>query len=305
MTTVLPMYRYSTQHNHRHILTKHLVPHFGSHELCDLSRADVQAYVAELTHAGYAPKTIDHIHDVLSAVLRTAVTWGHLRDSPAHGVKLPELRTVRPKPVLTIEQAQRLLAMLDMQSRTMVGLALLTGIRRGELFGLRWRDVDLLERVITVEQAVYEGHFGPPKTRAGERCLPLSDAAHALLAAWRQEARSMRPDDLVFATRTGKPISPNNVLRRSVFPVGAALGLPHSTWLTFRRTYASWSHDLGVPTKVTAELMGHAKVDVTLSAYTQTLATAHAAAAARIGDQLFTHCSQSGGREDDRRGLTH
>ena len=218
ITTVLPMYRYSTQHNHRHILKKHLVPRFGSHELCDLSRADVQAYVAELTHAGYAPKTVDHIHDVLSAVLRTAMTWGHLRENPAHGVKLPELRTVRPKPVLTLEQARRLLARLDTQSRTMVGVALLTGVRRGELFGVRWRDVDLLKRVVTVEQAVYEGHFGPPKTRAGERCLPLSDAACALLVTWRQEARQTGADDLVFATRTGKPISPNNVLRRAVFP---------------------------------------------------------------------------------------
>ena len=263
MTTVLPMYRYSTQHNHRHILRKHLVPHFGSRELCELSRGDVQAYVAELTHAGYAPKTVDHIHDVLSAVLRTAVTWGHLRENPAHGVKLPELRTVRPKPVLTREQATRLLSTLERLPKTMVGVALLTGLRRGELFGVRWQDVDLLEHVITVERAVYDGHFGPPKTRAGERCLPLSDAAHALLAAWHQEAQSTRPDDLVFATRTGKPISPNNILRRAVFPACEALGLPRATWLTFRRTYASWSHDLGVPTKVTAELMGHAKVDTT------------------------------------------
>ena len=173
MTTVLPMYRYSTQHNHRHILKKHLVPHFGSRELCDLSRADVQAYVAELTHAGYAPKTIDHIHDVLSAVLRIAVTWGHLQENPAHGVKLPELRTVRPKPVLTIEQATRLLARLDTLPRTLVGMALLTGVRRGELFGVRWRDVDLLERVITVEQAVYDGHFGPPEN-PGRRADPTA-----------------------------------------------------------------------------------------------------------------------------------
>ena len=305
ITTVLPMYRYSTQHNHRHILRKHLVPRFGSHELCDLSRADVQAYMAELTHAGYAPKTVDHIHDVLSAVLRTAVTWGHLRENPARGVKLPELRTVRPKPVLTLEQARRLLARLDIQARTMVGVALLTGIRRGELFGARWRDVDLLARIITVEQAVYDGHFGPPKTRAGERCLPLSDAAHALLAAWRQEAQRTRPDDLVFATRTGKPISPNNVLRRAVFPACATLGLPHSTWLTFRRTYSSWSHENGVPAKVVAQLMGHAKVDTTLTIYTQVLEGSLRAAVETIGQELFADCSQSGGEGPNRGGLTH
>ena len=64
----------------------------------------------------------------------------------------------------------------------MVGVELLTGLRRGELFGLRWQDVDLLEKVVSVEQAVYEGRFGSPKTRAGKRRLPLSDPAHVTAA---------------------------------------------------------------------------------------------------------------------------
>jgi hypothetical protein len=71
----------STQKNHRHILEKHLLARFGEHEIADITRQEVQAYVANLTQAGYAPKTIDHIHDVLSAALRTAVKWGHLRKS--------------------------------------------------------------------------------------------------------------------------------------------------------------------------------------------------------------------------------
>jgi hypothetical protein len=73
----------------------------------------------------------------------------------------------------------------------------------------------------------------------------------------------------VFGTREGTPISPNNVLRRSIFPACDRLGLPHATWLTFRRTYSSWSHDKGVPGKVVAQLMGHSNVDTTLNVYTQ------------------------------------
>jgi integrase len=75
----------------------------------------------------------------------------------------------------------------------------------------------------------------------------------------------------VFSTWSGKPISPNNVLRRSIFPACSALGIPNATWLTFRRTYSSWAHDKGVPGKVVAELMGHAKVDTTLNVYTQVI----------------------------------
>jgi hypothetical protein len=71
--TVLPMYKPSTQKNHWHIVQKHLLARFGDHAVADIGRQAVQAFVAHLTGAHYAPKTIDHIHDVLSAVLRTAV----------------------------------------------------------------------------------------------------------------------------------------------------------------------------------------------------------------------------------------
>ena len=93
---------------------------------------------------------------------------------------------------------------------------------------------------------------------------------------------------LVFATRLGTSISPNNVLRRYVFPACQRLGLRHATWLTFRRTYSSWSHDKGVPGKVVARLMGHANVDTTLNVYTQVLDGSVRDAVAKVGGELFT-----------------
>jgi hypothetical protein len=75
--------------------------------------------------------------------------------------------------------------------------------------------------------------------------LPI--VAFTLLTEWKQQARSLDPDALMFSTRFGKTISPNNVLRRWIFPACAALGLRNATWLTFRRTYSSWSHEEGVP----------------------------------------------------------
>ena len=112
---------------------------------------------------------------------------------------------------------------------------------------------------------------------------------------WRWRAATSEPDALLFATRSGKPLSPNNVLRRSVFPACEALGLPHATWLTFRRTYSSWSHDKGVPGKVVAQLMGHANVDTTLNVYTQVLDDSLRVAVEKVGDELFTIVHQPEG----------
>ena len=287
-TSVLPMYKHSTQKHRRFMLRRHLLPRFGDSELSAITRQEIQAYVAHLTQQGYAPRSIDHVHDVLSAILRTAVKWGHLRDNPARGVDLPTLKCVRPKWALTRPQAAALLESLPMLPRTMVGLALLSGLRRGELFALRWRDIDEHARLLTVREAVYDGVFSTPKTEAGTRQIPLSSASLALIQEWRSRVACSESDRLVFCTSVGTSISPNNVLRRYVFPACNRLGLPRATWLTFRRTYSSWSHDRGVPGKVVAQLMGHANVDTTLNVYTQVLDGSVRDAVEQVGGGLFT-----------------
>jgi len=170
---------------------------------------------------------------------------------------------------VTIAQASALLEALPPLSKTMVGVALLSGLRRGELFALRWRDLDEERQSLVVREAVYEGKFGTPKTAAGVRQIPLSDAAMKLIGDWREQVKRREPEALMFSTWSGKPISPNNVVRRWIVPACEALGIVRVTWLTLRRTYSSWAHEKGVPGKVIAQLMGHAKVDTTLNVYTQ------------------------------------
>ena len=295
VASVVPMYKYSTQKHRHYTVNRHLLPRFGHRELSAITRQEIQAYVAHLTQSGYAPKTVDHIHDVLSAILRTAVKWGHLKENPARGVDLPALRCVLPKWALTTEQAAKLMSELPPLPRTMVGLAILSGLRRGELFALRWKDIDEQKQLLTVREAVYDMTFSTPKTEAGLRQVPLSALARQLLAEWKPQAASTAPEALVFGTREGTPILPNNMVRRSIAPACKRLGLPKATWLTFRRTYSSWSHAMGVPGKVTAQLMGHANVDTTINVYTQVLDGSVREAVERVGGELFTIVHKPGG----------
>ena len=112
--------------------------------------------------------------------------------------------------------------------------------------------------------------------------------------SWIGEARVKRtePESLMFSTWSGKPISPNNVLRRWIVPACETLGLERVTWLTLRRTYSSWAHEKGVPGKVIAQLMGHAKVD-TSSTCTRRSSMAHFAEPPTRSDpncsRLFTN----------------
>jgi hypothetical protein len=102
-----------------------------------------------------------------------------------------------------------------------------------------------VQNVRADSSAVYEGTFDDPKTDASVRPIPLSDTALQLLRDWRGQAQRTGPDDLMFATGSGKPISPNNVLRTWIWPACQAVGLQRATWLTFRRTYSYWAHEKG------------------------------------------------------------
>ena len=108
------------------------------------------------------------------------------------------------------------------------------------------------------------------------------------LRDWRARVTRTDPESLLFSTWSGKPISPNNVQRRWIVPAWEALGLRRVSWLTLRRTYSSWAHEKGVPSKVIAQLMGHAKVDTTLNVYTQVVDGSLRRAADMVGFELFT-----------------
>ena len=124
--------------------------------------------------------------------------------------------------------------------------------------------------------------------------VPLPGPVLGMLREWKSKTKRTTPEDLVFGTRTGKPADSNNILNRHVAPACAALQLPRATWLTFRRIYSSWSHDKGVPDKVTAALMGHSNVYTTLNVYTQVVDDSKKAAAERIGNELFSIVQFSG-----------
>jgi integrase len=134
----------------------------------------------------------------------------------------------------------------------------------------------------------YDARFGSPTTEGGQPSIPLSEAALALIEEQKRRVKQIEPRRLVFSTRGGMPISPDNVLRRSIFPVRDALKLKRTTWLTFRRTYSSWLHDQGVLGKVIAPLMGHANVDTTLNVCTQVLNGSLGAAVVTIESKFFT-----------------
>jgi integrase len=291
---IVPLYKFSTRKGHKWILNTHLIPRFGAIMLPAISVQEIQSWITELLAKGYAAHSIAHFHEVLSAILNTAVKWGEISKNPAFDVSLPKLTLKREKWILTPKQAGDLAGALSPKPRMMVVLALTTGMRRGELLALRWRDIDEDYGCLKVSEAVYDDQFDTPKTTAGSRVVPLPDAVLTMLKQWKWATPRKGPEDLVFGTRTGKPADSNDIVNRHIAPACAALKLRRATWLTFRRTYSSWSHNSGVPDKVTAALMGHSNVYTTLNVYTQVVDDSKKVAAEKIANELFSIVQFSG-----------
>jgi integrase len=258
------------------------LPALGGLPLQGLMPTHLNKLYGDLRTAGRAPKTIRNIHGVLSKALADAERWGLVGRNAACLADVPAI--ARPKlRVWSPEQTRAFLAAVA-NDRLFAAwlLAATTGMRRGELLGLRWEDIDLDTGVVRVAQArVRAGNqvvAGEPKTARGRRTIALDPTTVAALRQHRKRQTEERlaagPDyadsGLAFTMPGGTPIHPNRFslwFRRHV----RAAGLPAIRLHDMRHSYATAGLAAGVPPKVMSERLGHATVAFTLDTYTSAL----------------------------------
>lgn len=269
---VYPSLKPSTAKRYQRTLRTHLLPAFGDRRLCDLTTFDVQQLINQKLDAGLSWEVCNHLRNLVSKIYTTAKKWRYfLGENPASGVELPQKQAVREKQALAIEQIPRLLQVLPEPVRTMALVGILAGLRVGEILGLRWSDVDFEKRQLRVEQAVYRGQIGSPKTQGSRRSLPIPEYLLEGLAS--HYSRSGNPDgpQLVFQTKNGTPLNDTNLLHRFLKPAGKQIGAPWLSWHTFRRTHATLLQLAGGSLKDAQAQLGHSNPWITAGIYIQPL----------------------------------
>lgn len=261
------LYKFSTRDSWSGIIRARLKP-FNNYPLSAISTEIVQGWVRQLREGGLAPATIQKYCQVLGVVLQRAVAWGNIPANPTVGVEMPKIRKkeqAKKKWALTPKQAADLIQSIQpLRPRAIVAVAIMTGLRRGELVALRWKSLDEASSAIVVTEASYRGHIDTPKTEAGERKALVNQFALDYLKRWRRLSKRTRPDDFIFGTRTGKQDSPGNLMRRYIAPACEALGFRRPfNWNLFRRTWVTWlrrqrEEQEKIGPQIVAEMMGHA-----------------------------------------------
>jgi integrase len=269
----------STREGYARKVRNHILPALGGIVLTKLTAVKVQEFYRAKLDAGLSTTSVNDIHRVLHRALEIAVKGGLVGKNVCDATEPPKKRRVEMQ-TWTPEECQRFLA-VSRESRyhPLLATAIYTGLRQGELLGMRWRDVDLDAEVLvvqqTLEKAGAEPVFGTPKTAKSRRAVPLSPELVLLLRQWRakqnEERLSLGPlyrdYGLVYTIPGGAPISRHNFGRRDFARLIQAAKVPKIRFHDLRHSFASLLLGANVDLKIVSEMLGHSTIGITADTY--------------------------------------
>lgn len=241
------------------VLRVHLIPFFGNRRLDEVTAKDVEAFKGEKRASGLGPKTVNNMLTVLRKLLATAIDWEVIE-------KIPRIRRLNVAPAkfdwLTREEANRFLRAIDAHYpawRPLFWLALRTGLRRGELFALKWEDIDLTARTVTVRHSVFRGRLYAPKGGKA-RTVPLTRDVTEVL----RQAQGSERDAFLFPAKDGKLSRHQGHADRPLKGALKRAGLRPIRFHDLRHSFASQLASAGRSLKEVQELLGHESIAVTM-----------------------------------------
>lgn len=290
----------------------HIIPTLGKVSLTKLTAQQIEALYATKLKEGFSPGSVQHLHAVLHKALHDAERLGLVMRNVASLAHAPRAER-QEMHFFTAKQAQTFLQAISGDPlEAFYVLAINTGMRRGELLALHWKDIHLdagyLEVLYTLQDEK-GGHFifAPPKTEKSRRSVPLNETAIAALRRHRARQLEQRlaageiweEQDLVFTTATGGPLRGNHILQRHFEPLCKHLGLPRIRLHDLRHTTATLLLKAKVPTEVVSRTLGHSSTSVTSDIYMHVTSEMQEEAVAEL-DRLFGS-KPSGSESSSRR----
>jgi integrase len=305
-----------TADNYDSLIKSHITDQIGKQRLAGIKVIDIETRYSEMLESGYSPKTIRHVHNVLSSAFEKAIDWEKIYSNPCKRVKLPKLRRNEMKFLTQEETLQFLNAAKEDRYYTLFLIAILTGMRPEEYLALLWSDIDFKRNVLYVRRVLVSQKgggfvFDKPKTAKSERCISLRATATNALKAYKMIQikhihglkGAYQDNDLVFATEIGTPIQHRNLDRRHFKKILARANekirkenegkinkaplLPSIRLYDLRHTATTLMQIAGVNLKAISDRLGHASSVLTLDTYSHVTSSMQEDCADRVERLMF------------------
>lgn len=245
----------------------HLVTPLKDRELAGFTRDELQDLLdLKARKEALSFSMVDHLRWDLKQVFEMAVADGYIARNPALLLFTPKEAPKAKREVMSIAEVQNCFRFLGLRERLIAKLAILAGMRPGEIFALTWGEMK--STYVNIRQRVYRGVIDSPKTEQSFRKAALSEGLLREIEGWRKLAASDANDAWVFPSERMTPLAKENVWRRNIQPKLERVGLGWVNFQVMRRTHASLMSDLGVEGKLVADQLGHS-LDVNQNVYTQ------------------------------------
>jgi integrase len=293
--------RPKTLEGYESIIRVHVVPAFGSVPLAKLTPTPIQALYASMLERGRSATRVERVHRCLREALHHGVKWGLLVRNVADAVSPPRPKHKEMVTLAPSDAARLMDAVRGTVLEPWIGLALYTGLRRSEVAGLKWADVDLaggsLSVMRTLQRVTGKGLLTqPPKTARSKRKVALSAEVAALLKRHRAAQLERRlhagpaweDGDWLFSDEIGRPLRPDTMSHQFA-KLARSLGLATARLHDLRHTHASLLLSQGVHPKIVSERLGHSTVSMTLDRYSHVLPGLQEAAAEAFDQALAAH----------------
>jgi integrase len=258
-------WKQSTQGKTINRIEVHLLRAFKDCELSIFRRDGLQDFLDEKAKT-LSFSVVNHLRWDLKAIFDMAVAEGVVERNPATLLFTPKAAAKPERATMSIANIREALGGLEKREALICRLAILAGMRPGEIFALRWGRIG--DAFAEVTERVYEGVLDTPKTDKSIRNAALTDGLVASLEEWRQVSPSTSAEAFVFPSERGTPLSKHNVWRRNIQPNLKKVGLAWCTFQVMRRTHSTLMKNIKADPKLVADQLGHT-VDVNQNVYTQ------------------------------------
>ncbi len=284
LSTVATQHKPSTRESERSQAENHLIPFFGELRLADVAPEVVQRFVSQ---SKAAPKTVRNCVYLLRLIWRSARAWGYVNHDALAGITLPGKSLVEPR-FFTLDEIRKILNAAPEPEQTFFWIAAETGMRSGEICGLRPKDIAVA--AVTVRRSLWRGIPGEPKTEHSVRQFSISEELAEHLAGF---SCGLSDDSLLFVRADGRPWDTNYANKRKLFPLLRELGIAHGGTHAFRHGNATLMESINATMRVRQQRLGHSRAATTLH-YTHAVESEESRVAAEIGRLLRPDALKNG-----------